>query len=105
MDSNSWRTENRKRNIETQRKARIKKRTALITILGNRCILCNRELDETNIIIHEIHGKPHPNSFEYISTHKEDFCIICRPHHAMIHRFKNDEKIDILIQLLITLKD
>jgi len=88
--------------LEQKRKAKIKK--ALITFLGGKCVLCNRKSNQTSLIIHEIHGKSHPNpltqeGISYIITHKEDFVLLCRPNHATIHRLKNEGKLEIMIVL------
>lgn len=100
-----WRANNydKWRTYERDRKRKMQK--ALIELLGGKCILCNRTQEKTPLIVHEIHGRPHTENINEIMRHKEDYVILCRPHHAMIHRMKNEQKLEIMIHLLEKLQE
>lgn len=98
-----WRAKNRQKVNDINRKGRERLRRAVIEILGGKCVICNRDNATTQLVFHEKYGKPHNRSFKYILEHSEDYILLCRPHHASIHRLKNEGKIDIMIDVLTDL--
>lgn len=70
-------------------------------ILGSKCVLCGST--KGRIEYHEIHGKPHTESFSYILKHIKDFVPLCWKCHRTIHffsRMKDKEKAKELIEEL-----
>jgi hypothetical protein len=101
-----WRKENRNWLNEQSRKRSKARHKLVIDYCGGRCVLCGRSEEETKsaLIIHELRGRKHPNPLlakgvSYILSHSNDFVVLCRPHHATIHRLKNEGKLCILIEL------
>jgi len=96
-----YREKNRQRVYASDKLRREKKRRAIIELLGGKCVLCNRDGSKTSLIIHEVHGKPHSSdNLVEILTHLEDYALLCRPHHATLHRLKNEGKLMVMLELL-----
>lgn len=78
-------------------------RAILSSLLGSRCIICGKLTKK--ISYHEIHGKNHPKTREYIYNHLQDFVPLCGKHHIGIHRsaeLMNDKKAQALIKALVS---
>lgn len=96
-----YREKNRQRIYASDKLRREKKRRAIIELLGGKCVLCNRDGSKTSLIIHEVHGKPHSSdNLGEILAHLEDYTLLCRPHHATLHRLKNEGKLMVMLELL-----
>lgn len=58
-------------------------------LLGNKCVVCgykeSKNFKRRRLYFHEIHGKKHSNSRQYIIEHYEDFVVICHSCHKAVH--------------------
>ena len=75
------------------------RRKEIYQLLSNKCVICGRSFEETILCFHEVHGKKHPRSekkfLEYILNHLEDFALMCRRCHGVLHAYsKFKEKIN-----------
>lgn len=102
-----FREQNRKRReqkgeyiSEYNQKLREKQRRAVLDLLGGKCVICNRTDSKTKLIVHERYGKPHGTSYIKMLKHLEDFIVLCLPHHSMVHRLKNEGKMEAMIEVL-----
>jgi hypothetical protein len=92
-----WREKNADYWRDYNQKLRQKQRRAVLDLLGGKCVLCNRKDSETKLIVHQRFGKPHGTSYVRMLTHMEDFVVLCLPHHSMVHRLKNTERLEAMI--------
>lgn len=51
-------------------------------IIGNKCKICRTT---KNIRFHEIHGKEHEHSYNYVLNHSKDFVPLCQKCHSILH--------------------
>jgi hypothetical protein len=95
--------------IKYARKHRKENRERAKALVGNKCIFCNAT---EKIVLHEIHGKPHPykdtaSHYRYIQTHISDFIPMCRKCHVNLHniirQFPKTEQKEKLIELILNL--
>lgn len=95
-----WREKNSERWSEYNKRLMRKHRKTLIDLLGGVCIICRRGSDKTPLIVHERYGRPHNRSFKYLIKHLEDYVLLCRSHHASVHRWKNECVLEAVIKVL-----
>lgn len=69
---------------ERSKTVRVNGKEAVLKLLGDSCILCNKK---EKINFHEIHGKRHPYyNWNYHLEHIDDFKTLCTGCHTMVHR-------------------
>lgn len=98
-----WRKKHPEKVKQYNKEYKARWRNLVLYRLGERCVICNRTNTQSQLIAHEIHGKPHNRSYKRIFNQLEDYVLLCRPHHASIHRLKNEGRLEIMIELLIKL--
>jgi predicted HNH restriction endonuclease len=57
----------------------------IVSLLGNKCLICGYSPNNYRIHAHEIHGNPHSSSRLYIINHQEDFAPLCKSCHSFTH--------------------
>jgi hypothetical protein len=68
------------------------------TLVGRECCVCGKKV---TLCFHEIHGKPHTASFQYIIKHHKDFIRLCRCCHITLHYLLNHPQLSQYLPLLI----
>jgi len=88
--TNTWHKRNRKRLSDYQKRRKKMQRIKALKLIGNKCIVCNTT---KNILFHEVYGKLHTVTYDYILKNYKDFVSMCKYHHQTLHTFaKNREK-------------
>ena len=89
-------------NIDTRKKVRQKS----FDVVGNSCVICG---SKENLILHEIHGKPHDASNIYKTlNNSKDFVAVCFRHHRLIHliaTIKDDKELERVLILSARITD
>jgi hypothetical protein len=95
--------------LKYARNYRKKHRKRAKALVGDKCVICGLT---KNIVLHEIHGRPHPykdtaSHYRYIQTHISDFLPMCRKCHRNLHniirQFPKVEQKEKLIELISNL--
>lgn len=95
-----YREKNRDHITEVEKKRQARLRKAVLLALGEKCAICNRENLTTQLIPHKKDGKSHSRSYKYTLAHLDEYVLLCRPHHASIHRLKNEGRLEVMIEIL-----
>ena len=92
----NWRKLNQEKVNQIAVKSRRKSRLMVKKILGVKCSICGKICNSRNINYHEINGKSHPLTPNYILVHIKDFLPLCIRCHNTIHYLKKIlKKVDI----------
>ena len=79
---------------------RTKNRERLLSLIGDKCLICN---STEHLIFHEIHGTPHKNTEPtFYLKNPQNFVTLCYFHHRLVHALMDlnpdaREKIDKLL--------
>lgn len=85
------------------RKYRKKLRAEIKMIIGDKCIVCNKE---ENIHYHEIYGRKHKEDYKYILEHSKDFVPLCGKCHLIIHTIAmNFDKLNRYLKLVKKIRE